>query len=80
METLAKTYIVPARQNQMIQEKVFNNTPIRRGAIAMNSNSAFTGFFAENVFCYQQFNLRDIRILRGRQPIVHNDTSDNCRS
>ena len=79
METLAKTYINPARQNQFIQENIFNNAPIRRIAIAMNSNSAVTGSFAENPLCYQQFNLKDIRILRGGQPIVHHDTTDNFR-
>ncbi len=78
METLAKTYIIPARQNQFIQENIFNNAPIRQTAIAMNSNSAFTGSVAENLFWYQQFNLRVIRILRGGQPIVHYDTRDNC--
>ena len=45
----------------------------------MISNSAFTASFAENPFWYQQFDLRDIRILRGGQPIVHHDTTDNCR-
>ena len=45
----------------------------------MNSNSAFTGHFAENPFWYQQFNLRVMRILRGGQSIVHHDTTDNCR-
>ena len=79
METLAKTFIIPARQNQFIQENIINNVSIRRIAIAMNSNFAFTGSFAENPFCYQQFNLKDIRILRGGQPIVHHDTTDNCR-
>ena len=79
METLAKTFIIHVRQNQFIQENIFNNAPIRRIAIAMNSNSAFTSSFAENPFWYQQFNLRDIRILRGGQPIVHHDTTDNCR-
>ena len=78
METLAKTFIIPARQNQFIQENIFNNAPIRRIAIAMNSNSAFTGSFAENPFWYQKFSLRDIRILRRGQPIVHHDTTDNC--
>ena len=43
----------------------------------MNSNSAFTGSFAWNPFWYQQFNLRDIRKLRGGQPIVQHDTTDN---
>ena len=72
METLAKAFVIPARQNQFIQENIFNNAPIRRIAIAMNSNSAFTGSFAENPFWYQQFNLRSIRKLRGGQPIVDN--------
>ena len=40
METLVKTYIIPARQNQFVQENIFNNAPIRRIAIAMNTNSA----------------------------------------
>ena len=79
METLAKTFIIPAQQKQFIQENIFNNAPIRRIAIAMNSNSTFTGSFAENPLCYQQCNLRDIRILRGGQPIVHHDATDNCR-
>ena len=72
-------HIIPARQNQFIQENLFNNAPIPRIAIAMNSNSAFTGSFAENPFWYQQFNLRDIRVLRGGQRIVHHDTTGNCR-
>ena len=45
----------------------------------MNSNPAFTVSFAENPFLYQQFNLRDIRLLRGAQPNVHHDTTVNCR-
>ena len=78
-ETLAKTFIVPARQNQFIQENIFNNAPIRRVAIALNTNSAFTGSFTENPLWYQQFDLRQIRILRRGQPIVDFDTADNCR-
>ena len=79
LETLAKTFIIPARQNQFVQENIFNNAPIRRIANAMNTNSAFTGSFTENPFCYQQFDLRQIRILFGGQPIVNFDTADNCR-
>ena len=45
LETLAKTFIIPARHNQFFQKNIFNNAPIRRIAIAMNINSAFTGFF-----------------------------------
>ena len=78
-ETLAKSLIIPTRQNQFIQENIFNNAPIRRVDIAMNKNSAFTGSFTENPFWYQQFDLREIRILRVGQPIVYFDTADNCR-
>ena len=45
LETLAKTFIIPARQNQFIQENIFNNAPVRRVAIAMNTNFAFSGSF-----------------------------------
>ena len=79
LETLAKTFIIPARQNQFIQENLFNNAPIRRVAIAMNTNSAFAGSFTENPFWYQQFDLRQVRILRGGQLIVDFDTADISR-
>ena len=79
LETLAKTFIIPARQNQFIQEDIFNNAPVRRIAIAMITNSAFTGSYTENPFWYQQFDLRQIRILRGGKPIVDFDAADNCR-
>ena len=65
LETLAKTFTIPARQNQFIQENIFNNTPIHRVAIAMNTNSAFTGSFTDQPFWYQQFHLRQIRKLGG---------------
>ena len=45
----------------------------------MNTNSAFTGSFTENPFWYQQFDLRQFRILRGGQPFVDFDTADNGR-
>ena len=45
----------------------------------MNTNSAFTGSFTENPFWYQQLDLRQIRILRGGQPIADFDTANNCR-
>ena len=79
LETLAKTFIIPANQNQFIQENIFNNAPVRRIAIAMNTNSAFTGSLTESPFWYQQFDLRQIRILRVGQPIVDFDAADICR-
>ena len=79
LETLAKTFIIPARQNQFFQENIFNNAPVRRIAIAMITNSAFTGSYIENPFRYQQFELRQIRILRGGQRIIDFYAADNCR-
>ena len=51
LETLAMTFIIPARQNQFIQENIFNKAPVRRIAIAMNTNSPFTGSYTENPSC-----------------------------
>ena len=79
LETLAKTFIIPARKNQFIQQNIFKNAPVRRIAFAMSANSAFTGSYTENPFWYQQFQLRQIRILRGGQPIVDFDAVDNCQ-
>ena len=78
LETLAKTFIFPARQNQFFQENISNNDTVRRSAIAMNTNPAFTEFYTENTLGYKQFELRQIRILRGCQPIVDFDAADNC--
>ena len=77
MDTLAKTLKISARQNQFTEENIFH-APVWRKAKAMNSNSALTGSFTENPFWYQ-FDLRQIRILRGGHPNVDYDTSDNCR-
>ena len=68
-----------SRQNQFIQEIIFNNAPVGWIAIAMNTNSVFTGSCTENLFWYQQLDLRQIRILTGGQPIVAFDAADHCR-
>ena len=78
LESLAKAFSIPARQNQFIEENIFNNAPVSRSDIAMNTNSAFAGSYTENPFLYQQFELRQIRILREGQPIVDFDAADNC--
>ena len=44
----------------------------------MSTNSAFTGSDTENPFWYQQFDRRQIKILRGGQPIVDFDAVDEC--
>ena len=45
----------------------------------MNTKSALIGSFTQNPFWCQQFDLRQIKILRGGQPIVDFDTADYCR-
>ena len=79
LDTLAKTFIIPHRQNQLIRENIFNNAPVRRIAIARSTNSEFTGSYTEIPFCYQQIDLRQIRMLRGGQPIADSGAADNCR-
>ena len=79
METIARTFIIPSRQNQFIQDNVFNNAPIRRIAVAMNTNLAVAGSFHENPFNYQQFHMRELRIIRGGRAIISLDTTSPCR-
>ena len=45
----------------------------------MSTKSAFTGSFTDNPFWYQQLDLRQVRKLRGGQPILDFDNVDNCR-
>ena len=78
LESLAKTFIIPARKNQFIHENLFNNAPVPRIAIAMNTNSPFTVSYTDNPFWYQQFDPKQIRTLRGGQPVVDFDAADNC--
>ena len=79
-ELESRTFIIPDGQNQFIQENVFNNAPIRRLVVAMNTNAAFSGSFAENPFHYQKFGLREIRVIRGNQPIVYMSTVQNSQA
>ena len=79
LESLPKLFIIPARQNQFMQGNIFNKAPVRRIAFAMITNSAFTGSFTKNPVWYLQFDLRQIRKLRGGQPIVDFDAAHNCR-
>ena len=79
LETLAKTFIIPARQSQFIQENFFNNAPIRRNCYCNDYKLCIHWILTEKLFWYQHFELKQIRILRGSQPIVDFDAADNCR-
>ena len=78
-ETLARTFINPARQNKFMIENILNNASARRIAVAKKMNSAFTGLLSGNLFWYQQFDLRQIRVFRGGQAIVAFDAADSSR-
>ena len=79
METIARTFIIPSPQNHFIQENVFNNAPIRRIAVSMNTNSAVAGSFHGNLFNNQQFHLRELRIIWGGRAIISLDTTSPCQ-
>ena len=61
-------------------KKIFSsNTLVRQNTIAMNTNSTVAGSYTENTSWYGQFDLRQIRILRGCQPIIDFDAADKYR-
>ena len=54
MKFIARTFIIPSRQNQFIQVNVFNNAPIRIIAVAMNTNSAVAGSFQLSTISFER--------------------------
>ena len=79
METIARTFIIPSGQNQLIQENVFMYAPLRRIAVALNTISALVGSFHEAPFNHEQFHDRKNRIIRGGRANVSLDTTSPCR-
>ena len=79
LKTLAMPFIIPALQNSFIHGIIFNNALVRRIALAMIKNSAFTVSYTENPFWYQKSVLRQNRNLIDGQPIVEFNAADNCR-
>ena len=55
MEARSKNFIIPSRQNHLIQETMFNKAPITRIAVAMNTNSAVANFFHKNLSIINNF-------------------------
>jgi len=81
-EVIPKTFIIPAGQNSWKHEDVFMKEPIRRMAIAMNTNTAFGASNVSNPFNYQKFRLRSITVYRNGIPIAGTplETEDNKRA
>ena len=71
MESVARTFIIPSLQNHFMQENIFNNAPISRIAVEINTNSAVAGLFHENLFSYQQFQMTELRIIRVEEKLFH---------
>ena len=79
METIARTFIIQSRQNQLIDGTVFNKATIRRISVAMITNSGAAGSFHKNLFNYQKFNLRELEVIRGGRAYFSLDTTSPCR-
>ena len=77
-ESLAKTFISRARQNQVIRKNFFNRTTRSRIAIAMNTNPAVSRSYIESPLWCQKIDPA-INNNTGGQPIVDFDAADNCR-
>lgn len=69
-EILPKTFLISSRVKSWDQEDIFNREPIRRFAIAMNTNAAFLGSKTVNPFHYQKFNLDNITVYRNGYPVA----------
>ena len=67
-EVLPKTFIIPNGQNSWKHEDVFMREPIRRLAIAMNTNTAFGASNMSNPYHYQKFGMRAITLYRNGIP------------
>ena len=78
LRTLALTFIILLRQNQLIGENLPNNAPVPWISIAMNTNSAFALSYTETQSWYQQVDPRQTKMFRGGEPIVDFDAADNC--
>ena len=55
METIARGFINPSRQNQFIEENILINAPKRRIAVVMNTNQAVAGFIHKNFLSINNF-------------------------
>ena len=58
LQPLAKMFFVLATQSQFLEKSFLKKALFREIAIAMNTNTAFTGSHTDNTFWYQQFDLR----------------------
>ena len=63
-EVLAKTFVIPNGQNQYIHANIFNNAPIRRLVVAINTNTAFTGSLKTNPIRNVQSYFTSMRALK----------------
>ena len=74
-EVIAKTFPASNGQVSWKHEDLFMKEPIRRLAIAMNTNTAFVGNRVQNPFWNQKFDLSEITVYRNDLPIPGTPTS-----
>ncbi len=82
IETVQKTFIIPAGQNSFTKEDIFSRMPIRRLTLAMATNQQFSGTGDTNPFHYQKFGLSRVAVMRNGIPIGGTplDTNVNVRA
>ena len=71
----SQNFFICSRQNKLINENLYNKVPIRIIAVATNTNSRVLGIFFLNSFKYQQFQLRELKNLRGGRAIISLDAT-----
>ena len=81
-EMVSRSLLIGNGVRTFVDDKVFQNEPIRRMAVVMNTNAAFNDSNRYNPYHYQKFNLTEITVLVNGTPAVGTplDTVDNKRA
>ena len=59
------------RQNQIKQENIFNNVPVRSLAVAMSINSVAAGSFREKCFSFMSFIWENLQLFELEEHFFH---------
>jgi hypothetical protein len=70
LETVTRTYVVPANQSNFNKEAIMGNEPVRRLAIAIAPNASFSGSQTTNPFSYTRNGLKRIALIWSGIPVI----------
>ena len=79
LETLAKTFIISARQNQFIQENIFNNAPIRGLLLQGTQTLPLLVLVQKTHSRISKLTSDNLEYSEGDSQLLIFDTADNCR-